>query len=225
MSDASSLREVAILEGLSDKDLEDMAKRLIPVRYSKGQYLFYRNDKSTGLYFVVGGSIQIIIDNELNKEIVVYTISKGDVVGEMSLFSNEKRSATAVALEESHLFKVHNEKFIELMHNHPSIAVNLARVLIDRLLAANEMIERLGAMDGTERVIHFLKSLAAREGVQNGDVSRLENRPTYRQISQRLGVSEKTIYRTMRALVKKGDIEIHGRQLTLNPSIVNMEPL
>lgn len=225
MSDASSLRDVTVLKGLADKDLEDMVPNLIPVRYSKGQYIFYRNDKSTGLYFVVEGSIQIIIDNELNKEIVVYTIGKGDIVGEMSLFSNEKRSATAVALEESYLFKVHNEKFIELMHGHPSIAVNLARILIERLLAANEMIERLGAMDGTERVIHFLKALAAREGVRSGDVSRLENRPTYRQISQRLGVSEKTIYRTMRTLTKNGDIEIRGRQMILNPSITSIKQL
>jgi len=220
MGDFAPLKKINILAGLSDSELEDIQRRLTPSRLKKGARLFYRHDKSSGLYLVTRGSIQIIIDNDANREIIVYTIREGDIVGEMALFRNQLRSATAVTLEDCELYKIGNEKFIELMYIYPAIAVNLSRVLIDRLLAANEMIERLGAMDGTERVTHFLRALMVREGVRDGDLYRMDNRPTYRQISNRLGVSEKTIYRTMRALAKKGDIDVKGRRLAAKSSFV-----
>lgn len=213
MGDIALLKQVKIFAGLTDREFEDLSRRLIPVHLEKGDRLFYRHDQTSGLYIVAQGSIQIIIDSDANKEIIVYTINQGDIVGEMSIFNNKLRSATAVALEECRLFKISNEKFIELMHIYPTIAVNLCKTLVDRLLAANEMIERLGAMDGMERVTSFLNALVVREGVKDGDMYRLDNRPTYRQISNRLGVSEKTIYRTMRALAKTGDIMIKGRKL------------
>jgi len=222
MGDITFLKKINILAGLTDRELEDIERRLTPVRLEKSDRLFYRHDKSSGLYLLTKGSLQIIIDNDANREIIVYTIRQGDIVGEMSLFnSNQLRSATAVALEKSLLFRISNEKFIDIMNVYPTIGVNLSRTLVERLLAVNEMIERLGAMDGNERVTHFLQALVAREGVRDGAWNRLDNRPTYRQISHRLGVSEKTVYRTMRALASSGDIEIKGRQLFVKASIAD----
>ncbi|VAX14896.1 hypothetical protein MNBD_NITROSPINAE04-1363 [hydrothermal vent metagenome] len=222
MTDASNLSRVNILSGLSNKELEDITWRLTPVNLSKGSYLFYRNDESTGLYMVCEGSLQIIIDNDVSREIIVYTIGSGDIVGEMTIFKRKIRSATAVALSDSKLYKISGEKFIDVMRLYPTIAINLSRILIDRLLSADEMIERLGAMDGTERVIHYLKALVIRDGVMENDIYRLDDRPTYLQISQRLGISEKTIYRTMRTLAKNGDIELRGRKLIMKTSFLHV---
>ena len=141
MINAHSLDGIGICYGLDERQLEEMARHFVPVHLDKGSFLFYRNDHSTGLYIVAQGSLQIIIDNDNNKEIVVYTIGKGDIVGEMTLFSEEERSATAVALEECRLFKIKNSKFIELLSTYPIVGVNLARILIDRLHAAEDAEE------------------------------------------------------------------------------------
>lgn len=220
MSDTALLKRMNVLSGLSDREVEDVARRAAPVLLEKGGRLFYRHDESSGVYFVVEGSIQIIIDNDANREIIVYTVKAGDILGEMSLFENRERSATAVALEKSRLFKISGGRFLELMHVYPTIGVNLSRVLVERLLAANEMIERLGAMDGEERVAHFLAALAASEGVRDGDFYRLDNKPTHRQVANRLGVSEKTVYRAMRAMAETGRLKTRGRKLYLAPSMV-----
>lgn len=221
MPDISLFEKISVLSGLDRKELEDFARHAMPVHLEKGSYLFYRNDKSTGVYLLAEGSLQVIMDNEDNKEIIVYTINEGDIVGEMTMFSGAERSAAAVALEECRLYKLNNSKFIELMNLYPSIAVNLSKTLVDRLHAANSMIERLGMMDGTERVAHFLRALAMREGIERDEWLHLVKKPTYKQISQRLGVSEKTVYRTMQGLAKNGDIVIKGRQLALKKGFTN----
>lgn len=224
MSDISILRGINVLAGLGELELMEIARRLIPLKIEKGERLFYRNDVSSGIYFVTEGSFQVIIDNDASREIIVYTIKKGDIIGEMALFNNNLRSATAVALEKSRLFKISNEQFVEVMRLYPDVAVNFSRILIDRLLAANETIERLGAMDGTERVTSYIRSLARREGARekNGDYI-LSVRPTYQQISQRLGISEKTIYRTMRHLADEGKIQITGRKLIAKVALLGKD--
>ncbi|MBI5815936.1 MAG: Crp/Fnr family transcriptional regulator [Nitrospinae bacterium] len=221
MDDLELIGQINVFAGLGGDQIAEVARRLAPMRVEKGSYLFYRDDMSDGMFFVARGLFQIIIDNEANREIIVYTVGKGDILGEMSLFGEHKRSATAVALEESRLFKISNERFLDLMRTCSLIGVNMAKVLIGRLLAANEMIERLGAMDGAERIEHFLKSLLVREGSLRDDRYAMEKRPTYRQISQRLGISEKTVYRTMRCLAEKGMIHLGGKRLEMMKSFMD----
>lgn len=221
MNDIDTLREITILADVPESDLQKISTQVTPVNLAKGSYLFYRNDESGWLYLVAAGSLQVIIDNDANREIIVYTIESGDIVGEMSLFSNILRSATAVALEDTKLYKIENHTFIEIMNVCPIIGTNLSRALISRLLSANKMIERLGAMDGTERVTDFIKALVAREGVKDSEgLYRVDNRPTYNDIAQRLGVSEKTVYRTMRVLAKDGVIKVVGKKLIVSASIL-----
>ncbi|VAX19737.1 hypothetical protein MNBD_NITROSPINAE03-1775 [hydrothermal vent metagenome] len=221
MVELGLLKKIDVLSGLTDRDLEDFGRHLTPVHLDKGYCLFYRNDQSSGLYFLSKGSLQIIIDNEANKEIIVYTIVQGDIVGEMTLFDNSARSATVVALEECRLYKIRNSKFIELMSVYPAIAINLSRILVDRLHAANDMIERLGMMDGGQRVAHYLKALIIREGKLENAWYCLSKKPTYRHISQRLGVSEKTVYRTVQSMLKEGNIDIKGRKLMVKQGFLD----
>ena len=221
MVELGLLKKIDTLSGLTDHDLEDFGRHITTVHLDKGSYLFYRNDPSSGLYLVSKGSLQIIIDNETNKEIIVYTIMQGDIVGEMTLFDDSARSATVVALEECRLYKIRDSKFIELMNVYPAIAINLSRILIDRLHAANDMIERLGMMDGNQRVAHYLKALIMREGTLENAWYCLPKKPTYRHISQRLGVSEKTVYRTVQTMLKEGNIDIKGRKLMIKQGFLD----
>ncbi len=225
MNDVEALKSIDVFSGLTDPELKELVEALFPVRVNKGSYLFFRKDPSVGIFFVVQGSFQIIIDNDANKEITVYTIKQGGILGELSLFTNHVRSATAVSLEDSRLFKTSNERFIELMQKFPTIGVNLCKSLVERLLAANEMIERLGAMDGTERVVSYIRALVEREGRPDGENVVVDHRPTYYEISQRLGVSEKTIYRTVKSVEKTGAITVKGRKLSMKRDFLEKEEL
>jgi CRP-like cAMP-binding protein len=75
-------------------------------------------------------------------------------------------------------------------------------------------------MDGMERVADFIRALAAREGTLRDGLYVLP-RPTYSQISHRLGISEKTVYRTMRQMADDGTITIKDRGLIVPKSFVD----
>jgi CRP/FNR family transcriptional regulator len=220
MSDLNLLQKAGVFRGLPDADLALIAQKAAFMKMDKGSYIFYRGDPSDGVYFVAAGSVQIIIDSDDNREIIVYSVEEGDILGELSIFENHRRSATAVVLTDARLFKIANDRFVEILHRLPSVAVNLSRALVNRLLAANVMIERMGAMDGTERMADFVRTLAAREGTLR-DGQYILPRPPCNQISHRLGVSEKTVYRTMRQMASDGKITIRGRELIVPKSFVD----
>ena len=206
----SQIAELRPLKELSQNELEDVARSLMELSLNKGAHLFYRNDPSSGVYLLAKGALQITIDSEESKEIVVTVIREGEIVGEMSLFDQSRRSATAVAIEKCQLYKVERERFIELMNIYPPIAISLSRTLIERLNEANSIIERLGTMDGPERVSNYLKALAMREGVIENGLYRLPRKPTYRSVSQRLGLSEKTVYRAVHSLMESGAVSVRN---------------
>jgi CRP-like cAMP-binding protein len=220
MSDVDILKRASVFSGIPDSDLATIAQKTAFMKVDKGSYIFYRGDPSDGVYFVATGSVQIIIDSDDNREIIVYSVEDGGVIGELSIFENHHRSATAVTISDAKLFKIANERFVEIIKRFPSVAVNLSRILVNRLLAANVMIERMGTMDGMERVADFIRALAAREGTLRDGLYVLP-RPTYSQISHRLGISEKTVYRTMRQMADDGTITIEGRGLIVPKSFVD----
>ena len=220
MSDVDILKRASVFSGIPDSDLATIAQKTAFMKVDKGSYIFYRGDPSDGVYFVATGSVQIIIDSDDNREIIVYSVEDGGVIGELSIFENHHRSATAVTISDAKLFKIANERFVKIINRFPSIAVNLSRILVNRLLAANVMIERMGTMDGTERVADFIKALAAREGILR-DGQYVLPRPKNSQISHRLGISEKTVYRTIRQMADDGTITIEGRGLIVPKSFVD----
>lgn len=220
MINVDILRKAGMFSGFSDGDLTAILQKAAFMEVGKGSYIFYRGDPSDGVYFVVAGSVQIIIDSDDKREIIVYSVEEGDLLGELSIFENHRRSATAVVISDAKLFKIANEEFLDIINRRPSVAVNLSRILVNRLLAANVMIERMGTMDGARRVADFVKALAAREGALE-DGNYVLPKPAYGQVSHRLGISEKTVYRTMRQMADDGKISIRGRGLFVPKNFVD----
>ena len=60
-------------------------------------------------------------------------MSRGEVIGEMSLYTGEPRSATVVALRNSVLVKLDKQHFDELLAISPQVSITFTRQIIGRL--------------------------------------------------------------------------------------------
>jgi CRP-like cAMP-binding protein len=63
--------------------------------------------------------------------------------GEMSLFDNSPRSASAITIDDSLLLKLRVEPLVVLMRQHPDMSLQLIKVLSLRMREANDQIARL----------------------------------------------------------------------------------
>ncbi len=118
------LKTVGLFAETPDEVLADVAALLEEVRYSTGEEIFKKGDLGNSMYMIVSGKVRVHDNN--------YTLNKLDerqVFGEMALLDPAPRIATVTALEETHLFRLRQEAFYELLDNRGEVARGIIRVL------------------------------------------------------------------------------------------------
>jgi CRP-like cAMP-binding protein len=97
-----------------------------------GQTIFREGDPGDVMYIVVEGQVEILIDNQL-----LETLGPGDILGEMALIEDRARSATARARADCVLTAVSRQHFLTLIQRTPMFAIQVMRVLAQRLRQTN----------------------------------------------------------------------------------------
>lgn len=130
------MRELPLLEELTDAELEDVARRLQPVAWQAGDVLFTQGDPGDRMYFIESGHVEL---RTLTPEGVTRRseLGPGEVVGETALLTGRPRVGTARAASALHAWALEKDEFDQLTHRYPRFALAIGRVLGDRLEAAS----------------------------------------------------------------------------------------
>jgi CRP/FNR family cyclic AMP-dependent transcriptional regulator len=98
-----------------------------------GDVIFREGDEARELFVIKRGQVRIQIDNR-----TIADLSADNIFGEMALIDNEPRSATAVAVTDVELIAVSEKQFLFLVSQTPYFALQVMRVLAQRLRATNK---------------------------------------------------------------------------------------
>lgn len=128
-------RNVPLFDGIAVNDVEKIFAKGRTMRVQKGDALFYENTTGNEMYVVLGGKISLF----KNKKHLA-DIGPGAMVGEMALVSQEPRSASAVAAEESMIFVLDETTFDKLMTKRVAmrILMNIIKTLCERVRETNK---------------------------------------------------------------------------------------
>jgi CRP-like cAMP-binding protein len=147
------LRQVRMLRGLTQEELEAFAEIAGVWECPKGQVIFKEEDDSDNLYIVQSGSTSMHISSGMLANHVIGTIQPGDVFGELGFIDRKPRSATVRCVEYTILLSITREDFRRLGESFPNIErlvyKNLARIVAERLRKANEQLKELAGRDRT----------------------------------------------------------------------------
>jgi CRP/FNR family transcriptional regulator, cyclic AMP receptor protein len=107
-----------------------------PVRsYKAGDVIFNEGDPAEELFVVKTGSVEIRVGNRR-----LDTLPERSIFGEMALIDHGPRSATAVAATDAELVPVGEKQFLYLVTRTQFFALNVMRVLVQRLRSSNTII-------------------------------------------------------------------------------------
>ncbi len=136
------LKKVSIFSELTDEELNDLMDLFVEVKLKKGEVLFKEGDEGRALYVVRDGEMLVSKNIKDIKDKVLAMLGPGSVLGEMALLEEQKRSATAVANQDSTLLEITRSDFNSLIEINPSagfkIMLNIARLLSNRLRRMDE---------------------------------------------------------------------------------------
>jgi len=105
----------------------DLAKYMIT--FKEGDILFLEGDNSQDLYILISGNVDILKGNKKISEIG----GQGSLFGEMSFLLGGVRTATAKACEDGKALRIPKEKISSFLHEFPSAAHRITKILAERL--------------------------------------------------------------------------------------------
>jgi CRP-like cAMP-binding protein len=101
--------------------------------FDAGQIVFKEGDVGDVMYAVVEGTVELTHGGH-----VIDKIGEGGFFGEMSLVDDDgTRSATAMAATPAKLVRVDKRHFTFLVQEHPTFALQVMKVMADRIRHAN----------------------------------------------------------------------------------------
>ncbi len=98
------------------------------VPYKAGMAIFRDGERSSHMFVVVEGEVEIRHDNR-----VLEVVGPGGILGEMSLVDDRPRSADAFARTDCRLAAIDRERFIVLVEKSPRFALEVMSLMAERL--------------------------------------------------------------------------------------------
>jgi len=116
----------------SEFSLEWLFQYIKKTSYRKGAIIFHKGDLADRMLFVHNGQVRV---SDIDGTAQVKFLGPGAIVGEIGIFAPErKRTACAVASEDTDVYSIDQDKVIELYYQNPRLAFYLVRLITKRLI-------------------------------------------------------------------------------------------
>ena len=139
-----------------------------PIRLPADQTLFVADDPGNGCYRIEKGLLKVVILSASGAERILAILGPGAIVGELAVLDGLPRSASVVALRDSELLFVSNDKFHECAKKHPDVYPHLLMLLASRLRETNDIVAAESFLPLRGRVALTLIELAEHFGESVG---------------------------------------------------------
>ncbi len=107
--------------------------------FKRGEVIIKENTKGNEAYIIVSGKIEIYTETE-NKRTVLDLVERGSMVGELALITGNKRSANAVAAEDTQVLVINRQMVLDELRKMPPWLEKAFASLANRLVNLNDEI-------------------------------------------------------------------------------------
>jgi CRP-like cAMP-binding protein len=120
--------------------IEIFSHNTAKIKIQAGQALFREGDEGNQMYVLEIGTAEVIVQNR-----VVEALEHGSIVGEMGLVSPGPHSASVIAKTDCEFVVVDEKRFQFLVQQTPYFAIQVMRLMAERLRATNKLLVATGA--------------------------------------------------------------------------------
>ena len=206
---------VPIFADLPEDALEKISKLGSNRTYKKDSVILMEEDAGSALFVIVNGKVKISRTSTDGREVILTYLTDSDFFGEMAILDGMTRSATVIAAEDSELFIIQRDDFLNLLKERPEVSIALLQELTKRLRSADMKIKSLSLKDAEGKVATVLLQLADDIGIIRKGIVEIDKLPLQQDLANMAGTSRETISRTLHSFAKKGLVELDGSKLKI----------
>ncbi len=160
----ATLKDIPLFAGLNDKELVTIVDDLRRKEYGKDELIFRQGDESREVYIILKGKVRIYRISPAGNETTTAIYSTHDIIGEFAALDNQPRSATGKAISPVTLLAMSQERFLDHLHASAVMALDLARIIAQKLRWRTAYAESIAQYDAAGRLLHILLENTTRFG-------------------------------------------------------------
>jgi CRP-like cAMP-binding protein len=119
------------------------------VHVSAGHVIHHQGDDSDAIYIVLNGRLRSVLENDDGSMRVTGEFGQGESIGELEVMTESSRPATLHAIRDTELAKIPRSLFNSLAQEHPSITIQISKLIAQRMRALISNPSAEGACEKT----------------------------------------------------------------------------
>jgi len=205
----SILQQYPLLDVLSEDELRGILPLVSTQYISKDAHLYLEDGCSDKLYFVVEGWFKAEKVSADGRQKTLRFIGPGELINELSVFSNIENAVSVIAMQEGWLFYLLQSDVEQWLEYHPKFSRAVIARLANRIQHLLDQVEDLSLYTVDARLARFLLANAEE------DVWDRHAWITQTEIAARLGTVLDVVNRSLQKLVRDEVIEIRREKITI----------
>ena len=209
-----TLRNAALFHGLDEAVIKQLAEQVATRQFPKNSIVVTQGDETDSLYVIMEGKVDVFLQNEKGKEIIINTLAENDSFGELAPLGGIPRQASIITTEPSVLIVISRQIFMDTLLTKPTISLRIINRLVSLIEDLTEEVSSLALEDVYNRVVRVLYKHAEEIGDKL-----VTEKLTQQDIALRVGATREMVHRILKELKTGGYISIEGKHITIEKKL------
>lgn len=207
------VREFSSLKALTKDELIKLSDCKTSHIIKKGEVIFEEGENVNGIYCVKDGICKLTKLSQNGKDHIVKLVTKGELLGQRSMISDEPVNLSAVALEDMQVCFIPKSEVMGYFDKNNQFSMNVMKSICGDLKEADDHTVNLAQKTVKERLAETLLYLNDTFG-KNEDNS-LKVQLSREELASMIGTATESCIRLLSDFNKLGLIELTGKKIVL----------
>lgn len=207
------VREFSSLKALTKQELVQLSDCKTSHIVKKGEIIFKEGDTVNGIYCIKDGVCKLIKLSANGKDHIVKLVTKGELLGQRSMISEEPVNLSAVALDDMQVCFIPKSEVMGYFDKNNKFSMNVMKTICGDLKEADDQMVNLAQKTVKERLAETLLYLHDTFGT-NEDAS-LKVQLSRDDLASMIGTATESCIRLLSDFKKLGLIELNGKKIVL----------
>jgi CRP/FNR family transcriptional regulator, cyclic AMP receptor protein len=210
-----SVGQIPFLRQLGPDDADALVKLTRQRKVARSEPILRAGAAGDEVVLVLSGRVKLVAYGADRREVVLAIRGAGELIGDMAALGGQRRSATAIAVDDVEAGFLHADELREFLHDHPDAALVLIRTLVRRLAEATRDVVDLATRDSVGRIAKRLLELATEHGTPSAGGTRIELSLSQDELARWTGATRETVSRALRLMRQLGWVATNHRTITV----------
>jgi CRP-like cAMP-binding protein len=207
------VREFSSLKALTKDELIGLSDCKTSHTIKKGEIIFEEGESINGIYCIKDGICKLTKLSTNGKDHIVKLVSKGELLGQRSMISDEPVNLSAIALEDMQVCFIPKTEIMSCFDKNNQFSMGVMKSICGDLKEADNIMVNLAQKSVKERLAITLLYLEETFG-KNEDNS-LKIQLSREDLASMIGTATESCIRLLSEFKKMGFIELSGKKILL----------